>query len=37
MAVAVRALREKLGDEALGGIQTFVEMQVENGRRTCWY
>ncbi len=25
MATAVRALREKLGDEAMGGLQTFVD------------
>jgi hypothetical protein len=25
MAVVVRALREKLGDEAMGGLQTFVD------------
>jgi len=30
MAVVVRALREKLGDEAMGGLQTFVD---EAGRK----
>ncbi len=30
MAVVVRALREKLGDEAMGGLQTFVD---DAGRR----
>ena len=25
MAAVVRALREKLGEEAMGGLQTFVE------------
>jgi hypothetical protein len=35
MAAAVRALREKLGDEAMGGLQTFVDDEVTNGGKRC--